>query len=155
MGKWGNGVNDGRAIVSLGQRSLKIIEAAKMQFEEYLPAKCPPADAIPGPKLLFRLTTKSAIAESDFQTTHEENKFKDKEPCQRCSISTLATEEAAKDHRRLIPFLKNRKIAKGTVPEGAGVLKHTPTEISFHHWSWWPAKGIARHSFFEILDEAA
>lgn len=120
-----------------------------------LPRGCPPSDAITGPKLLFRLTVKPEINPSDFRTTKEEGKFLSADPCQRCSISTLASEDAAKQHRKLIPNLRGRRIAKGVVPSEAGWLKHTPSKASYEHWSWWPAKGALRHSYFEIIDEAA
>ena len=148
-------VSDNRSIVPANSNVIAATTTFRMQFEPYLPASCPPNDAITGPKTLFRLTISDAIKASDFLTTHEEGKFLSGDPCQRCSLSTLASEEAAKEHRRLIRFLNSRKIAKGTVPEGAGMIKHTPSQASYHHWSWWPARGVVRHEYFEMIDEAA
>jgi hypothetical protein len=120
-----------------------------------LPAGCPPSDAITGPKQLYRLTKLPYAAADDFLTTKEEGTFLSGDPCQRCSISTLETKEAAIRHRSLIPNLRGRNIAKGVVPRDAGFLKNTPSKASREHWSWWPSTGIARHTYFEIIDEPA
>lgn len=124
-------------------------------FLSYLPSGCPPKNAIVGPKLLFRLVRKSRFDDADFQTTYEEGKFLRADPCQRCSISTLATEAAARHIRKVVPNLARRGIAAGVVPADAGVIQHTPSSHSNQHWSWWPAADIVRHNFFELTDAAA
>jgi hypothetical protein len=124
-----------------------------MTFEDYLPKKgCPPSDAIPGPKLLFRLVKTSRFDDTDFKTTYEEGTFPKADLCRRCSISTLSSFDAAQELRRLIPNLASRLIAHGVVPDGAGLVMHTPSRGAPDHWSWWPAAAIRRESFFELAE---
>lgn len=125
------------------------------EYGTHLPGSCPPPQAIYGPKLLFRLVHKERFAEEDFKTTDEEGTFPNGDPCQRCAISTQASVAEARKMRRLVPNLAARKIACGVVPAQAGVLLNTPSRNSQEHWSWWPKANIVRHSYFELLDEAA
>ncbi len=120
-----------------------------------MPDGCPPAQAILGPKRLFRLVRNEVFDESDFMTTREENKFKNGDPCRRCSISVLENENAARIMRKAIPNLAHTKIACGIVPQGAGKVMHTPSHASQFHWSWWPTDDIVRSAYFELLHEAA
>lgn len=131
-------------------------EMTESEYASYLPSRgCPPSGAIPGPKLLYRLVKQRVLSEEEFKTTYEEGTFLAGDPCQRCSISTLSTLEAAKLYRRMIPNLADRLIANGVVPPAAGVHLNTPTRVSAEHWSWWPKVDTVRHSFFELIDEAA
>jgi len=125
------------------------------EFGGHLPVGCPPTNAIVGPKLLFRLVEKEDFGENDFKTTREQGKFTDGNPCQRCSISTQSTEVGARKMRRLVPHLADRKIAYGVVPIEGGALLHTPSSRYKDHWSWWPKKDVVRHSYFELINEAA
>lgn len=128
---------------------------AKFEFGDDLPLECPPKHAFYGPKLLFRLVRKTELNDADFRTTREEGKFKNGDACQRCSISTFESEEAAKIVRRAVPNLFGTKIAKGVVPKEAGKVLNTPSSLSTEHWSWWPTISITRSAYFEIVDEAA
>ena len=130
-------------------------EAGGSDYGQDLPHGCPPLQAIVGPKLLFRLVQKQNFDEADFRTTREEGTFVFGDPCQRCAISTQSTKDGARRMKRLVPNLADRHIAEGVVPANGGALLHTPTNNSRHHWSWWPRADIFRHSYFQLLDEAA
>lgn len=125
------------------------------QFGSGLPKNCPPSAATVGPKLLFRLVSNNPPSPSDFRTTHEEGKYLSSDPCQRCSISMLSSAASAQKMRKIIPNLKDRRIAAGTIPADAGAIMSTPSKNNPDHWSWWPKMHVVRHSYFEVIDEAA
>lgn len=123
----------------------------QLSYDPHLPAECPPSDAISGPKTLFRFLDPKKSVEDEFKTPHELGKFKDKDACQRCSLSALPTLEAALEMQAVVTYFRNHKIYKGDIPADAGRMKHTGHNKNPHHWSWWPALGISRPSYFGAI----
>jgi hypothetical protein len=119
-----------------------------MTFEAYLPAGCPPPGAQVGPKELFRFFESAMLGPADFLTHHELGKMPNADPCKRCGLSSFPTRAAAEAAASKVSFLAQQKLCSGTVPADAGKLAPTPSKHSKQHWTWWPAAGIDRHTFF-------
>jgi len=121
---------------------------ARVEFEAYVPSNCPPAVTEVGPKTLYRLVRSNPITADDFRTTYEEGKHHEGDACLRCAISTHSTREGAAHLRASVTYFRDHLISMGSVPESAGRLKQTGRAP---HYSWWPVRGIARHSYFRIV----
>lgn len=125
--------------------------AATVRFEAHFPVGCPPSDAVFGPKLVFRLCAGGLPEAGDFLSHYEKGLLPDADPCQRCGLSVYVTQEGAEITKRTIPYFRRHKIVSGSVPANAGKLASTPSRQNRFHWSWWPASGIVRHSFFSVV----
>lgn len=114
-----------------------------------MPPNCPPPSAVYGPKELYRLVKHDPPIHDDFLTCAEAGKHQDRDPCIRHSISTFNSKKNAEKLRQGIPFFRLSKIASGVVPPNGGAMRRTLSSAG--HWSWWPAKGYARHSTFKVV----
>jgi hypothetical protein len=124
--------------------------ALTMVDPDLLPSGCPPADAIDGPILLFRLAATKKLAASDCLTPYEAGTFLKSDPCRRRSLSSFKDRLDAERLRRRVPHFNAHHVCEGVVPAGAGVHLATPSQHEKSHWSWWPSKSIVRHRFFIV-----
>lgn len=119
-----------------------------MKFEPYLPQGCPPTAATFGPKAAFRLVPTLPPSAPGFRTPHEERRHAVGDPCRRCALSLFEDMQDALHVKEQVPYFKDHHIVRGTVPNDGGLLLHTPSKRAPSHWSWWPATGTVRHSYF-------
>lgn len=115
-----------------------------MDFPQSMPENCPPADAQDGPKTLYRFVMNAPPIQTDVQTSKEAGTFLDGNECQRHSLSMSATIEGLKRTARKVPRYKHAYVARATIPDGGGKVKHTPSHYNKDHWSWWPPVGFNR-----------
>lgn len=112
---------------------------------------CPPEQAVDGPMRLFRVAANNPLTASDFLTYEEEGRRPNADICLRRALSSYPDRAGADRLRRRVPHFRKHHICDGMVPVGAGKFLHTPSGQERDHWSWWPAPGIARHSFFQVI----
>lgn len=140
---------------SEGQTGLPSIGTELVQlpdsYEDYLPLGCPPDSAQKIQKVVYRLVRNDPPTAHDFRTAHELNNHKDKDPCQRCSLSVSGSLDASKELRRFVPAFKDRKISSGVITPLVGVIMDTSEKVQDDHWSWWPRKGLPRHTYFAVI----
>ena len=115
-----------------------------------LPPGCPPIQACDGPITLFRMSATARPSADDCLTAYEAKKFVSFDGCRRRSLSSYLNKEDAERLRRRVPHFSEHQICKGVVPSGAGVHMSTPSAEGKSHWSWWPQKGVSRHTYFTV-----
>lgn len=117
------------------------------EFEEYLPEGCPPQDTAVCEGVWFRLVHSNPPAESDFRTYFEQDKRPEANPCLRCGLSCFSSREAAEALMERFPKI-GEFVAHGELSSTEGVVQQTGNDEAHH--TWWPARGISRHAFFEV-----
>ena len=125
-----------------------------MEWPDFYPANCPPAEAEPASGTVYRLVRHNPPQAEDFVTFFERNpgRFKN-EPnmmCQSCGVSVYTDMQ---DVKRLKNRYKRRfgrrKIAEGELNPTHGVIQHTPSKEKSHH-SWWVPIGVKPWVVFNI-----
>lgn len=122
-----------------------------MQWDEQLPAQCPPGQAEPPDNgTFYRFISAMPVKEQDFYSQRKLKplfKFKIDE-CTARSVSLFNNLEAAKTMLKL-PSLQGKKVLEITLPKESGVILQTG--INKNHVSWWRVKGFipASHALVE------
>ncbi len=122
-----------------------------MEWPDYFPTGCPPADAanVSGP--FFRLVRDDPPRGEDFKTNWDLGREYGP-PCLRHGLSGFLTLDDATQARAVIPGFRRRRIARGALTPDLGKLKHTPTKTSNGHHTWWVPEGIIRvEQYFAVV----
>src|ERR1700677_3297072 len=100
--------------------------------------QCPPAEAKPADRVVFRGIKKLPLGDKDF-LSHVENKTNgyDASDCEHWGLSVWLTEEAAEHGRRLIRHMRKWHLAKGNIAESEGVFLNTPSNNQEEHYTFW------------------
>lgn len=111
-----------------------------MSYREPLPEGCPPnaAEEIATPWEVFRLVRTDPPTLDDFRSQRQEKPdriFPGVTECQACGLSVFADRRDAEAKALKLPYLKNRKICRVTLPAGAGRIQQT---FQPSHHTWWP-----------------
>ena len=114
-----------------------------MEFREdlnILNVACPPAGAVPGRLIVYRLVDNIPIKIEDiwsYRALYPAKVFKDECIARACSVFS--------DSRELkelwkIPNFKEKKMVVINIMENDGVLLETPSKTHKSHISWWVSK---------------
>lgn len=114
-----------------------------MPYHPKIPAGCPPADAVAGSHIIYRIAKKNPIDSGDLATYFELGK---KGPaCEIFGLSCYPNRLAAVHQAQLAPMI-GKHILKGVLQATHGPLKQT---FKPPHMTWWPIEGLDRCSIFE------
>jgi hypothetical protein len=120
-----------------------------MEWDEPLPAQCPPADAAPPADLvLYRLVESNPPSDKDYWSQRKlkpDQKFSNKDECTIKAVSLFDCSNSCSSIR-LLPTHKNKSemVLQITLQPESGVVKKS---LSNHHVSWWRAKGYFPDTF--------
>ena len=127
-----------------------------MEWPDFYPANCPPAEAEPASGTVYRLVNHDPPQAEDFKTPFEENpkRFDNKPDIRNCGLSVhtdMQDSEQLKKTMKMIPRFQNSQIAEGELNPTLGLILHTPSsKYRFHH-SWWVPVGAEPWIVFEII----
>ena len=111
-----------------------------MNWPNFYPANCPPADSKPASGTFYRLVRHTPPKEEDFRTPWEEfhgtGRFSEPTIIN-CGLSVHADAEDSQRLKKRIGKFRKRKIAKGELDSTLGVIKHTPSQQEKSHHAWW------------------
>jgi hypothetical protein len=113
--------------------------------------QCPPAEATPADRVVFRGIKKLPLADKDF-LSHVENKTNghDASNCQHWGLSVWLTEEAAEHGRRLMQYMRKWHVAKGTIAASDGVFLRTGSNTQEEHYTFWKCANVSVTEKFTI-----
>ena len=128
--------------------------SAELQFPEWFPAQCPPAEASDASGVVFRFATQNPVAADDFLSHHELGLALKAPQCRRSSLSVYGTVVSA---RRKLRELRDRSparfgpyIAEGALKAEHGKIKQEGVDPDHHEW--WAYRGVERHTIFRIVE---
>ena len=128
-----------------------------MEWPDFYPANCPPAEAESASGTVYRLVNHDPAQEEDFKTPFEENprRFDNKPTIQNCGVSVHTDpqdSEELKKAMKMVPRFKNSQIAEGELNPTLGLIQHTPSLKYRSHHSWWVPIGAEPWVVFKIIN---
>ena len=127
-----------------------------MEWPNFYPANCPPAEAEPASGTVYRLVNHDPAQEEDFKTPFEENpkRFNNKADIKNCGLSVhtdIQDSEQLKKAMKMVPRFKNSQIAEGELNPTLGLIQYTPSSEYRSHHSWWVPIGAEPWVVFKII----
>ncbi|MFF4594962.1 hypothetical protein [Amycolatopsis sp. NPDC001319] len=127
------------------------------EWPETFPPSCPPEDAVTPPNGdFYRFVGAESITESDFYNHHEllalgrvRSRFWD-DDCKAAGLSLYRELEESKKQRQAVGPLRKKLIARGKIA-GSGLSKHTPSERTPSHHTWWRPVGDEAWKTFSVV----
>ena len=128
----------------------------ELEWPDYYPENCPPAEAKPASGTVYRLVVHDPAQEEDFKTSFEENprRFNNKPDIKNCGLSVqtdIQDSEQLKKAMKMVPRFKNSQIAEGELNPTLGLIQHTPSSEYKSHHSWWVPIGAEPWVVFKII----
>lgn len=120
-----------------------------MKFPTDWPPGCPPTDSEIASGVVYRIVNNDPVQDGDFLSQFELGKALNADECLRRSLSVYTQLADAEHRRRLTPKL-GRLIARATLDQSHGKMKHTGGAKS-SHTEWWPCEGIDRKAGFLVV----
>ncbi len=129
-----------------------------MEWPDFYPVNCPPAEAKPASGTVYRLVNHDLAQVEDFKTPFEENpkRFDNKPTIQNCALSVHTDpqdSEQLKKAMKMVPRFKNSQIAEGELNPTLGLIQHTPSLKYRSHHSWWVPIRTEPWVVFRIISE--
>ena len=128
-----------------------VLWEAILQFEEGLPADCPPSDAHDGDSVVFRAVGNGQIGPADFKSwvamKHPSAKHGN---CRHWGLSVWITVADVEHARSISNHVCEQYIAKGEIQKGDGLLGHTSTRPQPNHHTLWCAANVDISTRFKI-----
>lgn len=123
-----------------------------IEWPDFYPGDCPPADAEDADGIVFHLVTDNPMPQSDlFDTAYHREAFLENDECIRVSLSCHREEEDSRELREVVPRLSDRKIARAKLMPEYGKLKQTFTPS--HHSLWIRDEHYDdAHEWFEVIE---
>ena len=135
-----------------------------MQWPEWFPPGCPPADANHASGTFYRLVGNDPPAPDDFtpgfllfpgrnfckrpQPTHGVSRL-----FMACGLTVFRAKEDATRMKEIVPRLRNKFLAGGELMPDLGKIKHTPHHEGCSHHCWWVPNGMDPTHRFTVIDE--
>ena len=118
----------------------------KLEWPDFYPANCPPAEAEPASGTVYRLVRHDPAQAEDFKTPFEENpgRFNNKPSIKNCGLSVhtdMRDSEQLKTVMKMVPRFRDAQIAEGELNPTLGMIHHTPSAKYKSHHSWWVPVG--------------
>ena len=128
-----------------------------MEWPDFYPENCPPAEAEPASGIVYRLVCHDPAQEGDFKTPFEENpkRFDYKSNIKNCGLSVqtdIRDSEQLQKTMKMVPRFKNSQIAKGELNPTLGLIQHTPSSKYKSHHSWWVPIGAKPWVVFKVIN---
>lgn len=114
-----------------------------MKFPEYFPKQCPPADCSEATGTYYRAIDGRSPVKKDFlpqwlkYSDKQHEWIKRGQACIVCGLSVNTNIEDLKRKIDILPTLRNKNIAEGTLAANMGRVKPTPSETDSSHHTWW------------------
>ncbi len=125
------------------------------QWPVTYPPGCPPEDAWPAAGSFFRLVDSDPPTEADFLNHHEllalgrvRSRYWS-DDCDAAGLSLFSDLDETKQLRQSVGPLRRKLIAAGNV-DGPGRIKHTPSQRSTSHHTWWTPSGDPARDTFRV-----
>lgn len=130
---------------------MKTMLVETVEYESYLPDRCPPSEAVPANLTVIRLVRGETVNESDFVPYYELNPGREwgSRLCQACGLSVYTDLADVKHLMAVNPGLKTFKPAVGQLRPADGVIQATPRQADSHH-TWWKNKNANAERLFII-----
>lgn len=130
----------------------------KLEWPDFYPANCPPAEAEPASGIVYRLVRHDPAQAEDFKTPFEENprRFNNKPSIKNCGLSIhtdMQDSEQLKTVMKMVPRFRDTQIAGGKLNPTLGLIHHTPSPKYKSHHSWWVPVGAEPWVVFKIVSE--
>ena len=121
-----------------------------MEWPDFYPVNCPPAEAEPALGTVYRLVRHDPVQAEDFKTPWEEYPGRFKEPTIiNCGVSVHTDPQDSEKLKARIPKFRNRQTAEGDLNPAFGMIQHTPSSERSHH-AWWIPIGAAPWIVFNV-----
>lgn len=124
-----------------------------MAWPTWYPPNCPPSGAGDANGDVYRLVKNSPPQDSDFVPKYLQTGGSGIAPHELCKSSGLSVFADLADvgkAQAIIPGMRKRLVAVGTLNPSHGKLAHTPSTLKSHH-TWWVLSGIQPALFFRII----
>lgn len=112
------------------------VENSVYNWPKHFPSQCPPATAEEAIGIVYRFINGNNPNSKDFISHYERDPIENNN-CQARGLSVLRSFDACEIMRQGVPALRRKKIALGTLPNGVGVIKITPSVTCSEHYTWW------------------
>ena len=124
-----------------------------MEWPNFYPENCPPAEAEPAFGTVYRLVQHDPALAEDFRSTWEECPGRFEEPTIINSGVSIYTDP--QDIERLKNRYKKKfskyKMAEGELNPTLGVIQHTPSSLGKSHHTWWVPVRAEPWNVFNII----
>jgi hypothetical protein len=122
-----------------------------MPWPNFFPDGCPPIEAWPATGVFYRLVEPGGPSPRDFLSRRELRPDEPVDhPCEACGLSGYRDPADFARLRRRFPPLRRKRIARGELHAGLGLMKKT---FSDSHHTWWVMLGSQPWTCFEIVPE--
>ena len=124
-----------------------------MEWPDFYPANCPPAEAEPASGTVYRLVQHNPAEAEDFKTPWEEYRSTFEPPTiTNCGVSVHTDPRDSQRLKNRIGKFRRRQIAKGELNPTHGMIQPTPSPEKSHH-AWWIPVGAEPWVVFNIISE--
>ena len=124
-----------------------------MQWPDYYPENCPPEEAEPASRTVYRLVRHNPPQAEDFLSTWEEFPGRFPEPTIKNSgVSVYTDPQDIERLKKRIRQLKGRKTAEGELDPMHGLIQPTEGKEKSHH-TWWIPIGAEPWLVFKVVSE--
>ena len=123
-----------------------------MEWPDFYPANCPPAEATPASGTIYRLVQHNPAQAEDFKTPWEEYRSKFEPPTiDNCGVSVHTDLQDSEKLRNRIRKFRRRQIAEGEISPTLGMIRHTPSLEEKSHHAWWIPIGAEPWVVFNVI----
>ena len=124
-----------------------------MEWPDFYPENCPPAEAKPASGTFYRLVKHNPPQAEDFLSTWEEFPGRFPEPTIKNSgVSVYTDPQAIERLKKRVRQLKGRKTAEGELNPMHGLIQSTEGKEKSHH-TWWIPIGAEPWLVFKVVSE--
>jgi hypothetical protein len=122
-----------------------------LEWPDFYPENCPPAEAEPASGTVYRLVRRNPAQAEDFETPWEEYRNQFEPPTiENCGLSVHTDPQDSEQLRNRIKKFRRRQIAEGSLNPTLGVIQRTRSLEKSHH-SWWVPLGAEPWIVFNII----
>ena len=124
-----------------------------MEWPDFYPGNCPPAEAEPASGTVYRLVRHDPPQAEDFKSTWEEFPGRFPEPTIKNSgVSVYTDPQDIERLKKRIRQLTDRKTAEGELNPTLGFIQGTKAVEKSHH-TWWIPIGAEPWLVFKVLSK--
>jgi len=127
------------------------IHISNIEWPDYFPAQCPPAEARAENKKVYRFVHNNPPSRDDFKSLYGLNPDKEWGDifCRACGVSVWDSYEVACKKKEKTKLFRNSQIAEGNILENSGLILET---FKKNHFTWWITPGVIPEVLFNVSD---